>query len=67
METVVWIPHYEQSMIDERMFTSSAANTVMIKTVKNFQEKLVEIVTPDGNRVTVNAAELITAVKKCVL
>lgn len=67
METKVWILPYEKSSIDETMLIQATDKTVIIQSVENYEDSLVEIVLPNGNTVVVNAEHVINAIKKCVL
>ena len=67
METKVWILPYEKSSIDETMLLQTTDKTVIIQSVENYEDSLVEIVLPNGNTVVVNAEHVINAIKKCVL
>lgn len=76
METKVWILPYEKSSIDETMLVQAtdetmlvqATNkTVIIQSVEKYEDSLIEIVLPNGNTVVVNAEQIITAIRKCVL
>ena len=67
METKVWILPYEKSSIDETMLIQATDKTVIIQSVENYEDSLVEIVLPKGNTVVVNAEHVINAIKKCVL
>ena len=67
IETKVWILPYEKSSIDETMLLQTTDKTVIIQSVENYEDSLVEIVLPNGNTVVVNAEHVINAIKKCVL
>ena len=67
METKVWILPYEVSSIDKTMFVQKTGDPMLIKSVPNYEESLVEIVLQNGSCVVVKADQIITAVKKCVL
>lgn len=67
IETKVWILPYEKSSIDETMLIQATGKTVIIQSVENYEDSLVEIVLPNGNTVVVNAEHVINAIKKCVL
>lgn len=67
METKVWILPYEKSSIDETMLIQATNKTVIIQSVENYEDSLVEIVLPNGNTVVLNAEHVINAIKKCVL
>ena len=67
METKVWILPYEKSSIDETMFVRATDKTVIIQSVENHGDSLIEIVLSNGNTVVVNAEQIITAIRKCVL
>ena len=67
METKVWILPYEKSSIDETMLIQATIKTVIIQSVENYEDSLVEIVLPNGNTVVVNAEHVITAIRKCIL
>jgi hypothetical protein len=67
METKVWILPYEVSSIDKTMFVHKTGGPMLIKSVPDHEESLVEIVLPDGSCVVAKADQIITAVKKCVL
>ncbi len=67
METRVWILPYEVSSIDKTMFVQKGGGPMLIKSVPDHEESLVEIVLPDGSCVVAKADQIITAVKKCVL
>ena len=67
METKVWILPYEVSSIDKTMYVQKTGGPMLIKSVPDYEESLVEIVLPDGSCAVAKADQIITAVKKCVL
>ena len=67
METKVWILPYEVSSIDKTMFVQKTGEPMLVKSVPDYEESLVEIALPDGSCVVTKAEYIITAVKKCVL
>ena len=68
METKVWMLPYEESSIDKNMFTQVFGKALIVTSVKGHEDNLVRLSLPDDNtEVVVNASQLITAIKKCVL
>lgn len=68
METKVWMLPYEESSIDKNMFVQVFGKALIVTSVKGHEDNLVRLLLPDDNtEVVVNASQLITAIKKCVL
>lgn len=68
METKVWMLPYEESSIDKNMFVQVFGKALIVTSVKGHEDNLVRLSLPDDNtEVVVNASQLITAIKKCVL
>ena len=67
VETKVWILPYVQSSIDKNMYIQSLEKAIVVKSVPDYEEKLISIELPDCTVVTLKADQLITAIKKCVL
>ena len=68
METKVWILPYEESSIDKNLFTHVFGKALIVTSVSGYEENLVRLLFPEDNsEVIVNASQLITAIKKCVL
>ena len=68
METKVWMLPYEESSIDKNLFVQVFGKALIVTSVKGNEDNLVRLLLPDDNtEVVVNASQLITAIKKCVL
>ena len=68
IETKVWILPYEESSIDKNLFTQVFGKALIVTSVSGYEENLVRLSFPEDNsEVVVNASQLITAIKKCVL
>ena len=68
METKVWILPFEESSIDKNMFVRAFGKALIVTSVSGNEENLVRLLLPEDNsEVVVNASQLITAIKKCVL
>lgn len=68
IETKVWMLPYEESSIDKNMFVQVFGKALIVTSVKGYEDNLVRLLLPDDNtEVVVNASQLITAIKKCVL
>lgn len=68
METKVWMLPYEESSIDKNMFVQVFGKALIVTSVTGHEDNLVRLLLPDDNtEVVVNASQLITAIKKCVL
>ena len=68
METKVWMLPYEESSINKNSFIQAFGKAFIVTSVKGNEDNLVRLTLPEDNtEVVVNAAQLITAIKKCVL
>ncbi len=68
IETKVWMLPYEESSIEKNMFVQVFGKALIVTSVKGNEDNLVRLTLPDDNtEVVVNAYQLITAIKKCVL
>jgi hypothetical protein len=68
METRVWMLPYEESSINKNMFVQVSGKALIVTSVKGNEDNLVRLSLLDNNmEVVVNASQLITAIKKCVL
>lgn len=68
LETKVWMMPYEESSIDKNMFIQAFGKALIVTSVSGYEENLVRLSLPEDNsEVVVNASQLITAIKKCVL
>ena len=57
-----------QLVIDKSMFVQVFGKALIVTSVKGNEDNLVRLSLPDDNtEVVVNASQLITAIKKCVL
>jgi len=67
IETKVWIVPYEESSIDKGTFIQTTGEPIMIKSVPNYEKKLVEIALPNGDSIVASAEQIMTAIQKCRL
>ena len=68
METRVWMLPYEESSITKNAFIQVSGEALIVTSVKGNEDRLVRLTLPEDNtEVVVNASQLITAIKKCVL
>ena len=66
IKTKVWLLPYEKSSIDENAYIPTSTKSITVSSVKNYEDRLVEITSPGGQTVVANAAQLITAIQKCI-
>lgn len=67
IETRVLVLPYEESSIDKGTYLQTCREPIEIISVKNYENSLVEIIFPHGEKVIANAGQLITAIQKCVM
>lgn len=67
MKTTVLLLPFEESSIDPNGYLQHSGSTpITITSVEGYENELVRIIMPNGEKVVAIAAQLITAIQKCV-
>ena len=67
IETKVLIIPYTESTIEKGQFLQTKTDPIEITSVKDYEERLVQITFPNGAYAVVSSDQMITAIQKCVL
>ena len=67
MKTRVLLLPFEDSSLDDNGYLQHSGSTpITITSVEGYENVLVRITMPNGEKVVASAAQLITAIQKCV-
>lgn len=67
IETKVKVIPYTESTIQSGQYLQTPTIPIEVTSVKDYEERLVQITLPDGESAVVSSDQMITAIQKCVL